>query len=88
MALVSKKELANLKLQSIRADNLRIFAESLGIDSRGKTSDIIKRLINVPQNKIDEFIKRKYEDLTKERQVIISEFGELKVNFITKLQVM
>ena len=71
--LVSKKELANLKLQSIRSDDLKIFAESLGIDSKGKTSDIIKRLIDVPQDKIDGFIKRKYQDLTKERQMIISD---------------
>ena len=71
--LVSKKELANLKLQSIRSDNLKIFAESLGIDSRGKTSDIVKRLIDVPQNKIDEFIKRKYRDLARGRQAVISD---------------
>jgi len=71
--LVSKKELANLKLQSIRSDDLKIFAEFLGIDSKGKTSDIIKRLIDIPQDQINEFIKRKYQDLTKERQAIISD---------------
>ena len=73
MALVSKKELASLKLQSIRIGDLKTFAESLSIDSKGKTSDIIKRLIDVSQNKIDEFIKRKYQELTKERQSIISD---------------
>ena len=75
--LVSKKELLNLKLQSIRSDDLKILANSLGVDSRGKTSDIIKRLIDAPQNKLDEFIRRKYQDLTKERQAIISD-EELK----------
>jgi len=71
--LVSKKELANLKLQSIRSDDLKILANSLGVDTRGKTSDIVKRLIDIPQNKIDEFIRRKYQDFTRERQVIISD---------------
>jgi len=71
--LISKKELASLKLQSIRIGDLKTFAESLSIDSKGKTSDIIKRLIDVSQNKIDEFIKRKYQELTKERQSIISD---------------
>lgn len=71
--LVSRKELTNLKLQSIKAGDLKAFAESLGIDSGGRVSDIIKRLINVPQSKIDEFIKRKYQELIKERQAIISD---------------
>jgi len=76
--LVSRKELANLKLQSIRSNDLKIFTESLGIDSKGKTSDIIKRLIDIPQNQIDEFIKRKYQDLTRERQAIIISNEDLK----------
>jgi len=71
--LVSKKELANLKLQSILSDDLKLFAESLDIDSKGKTSDIIKRLIDVPQDQIDGFIRRKYQDLTRQRQAIISD---------------
>lgn len=71
--LASKKELANLKLQSIRSDDLKILANSLGIDSRGKSGDIVKRLIDIPQDQIDEFIKRKYQDLTRERQTIISD---------------
>lgn len=71
--LVSKKELANLKLQSIKSDDLKILANSLGIDTRGKTSDIVKRLIDISPNKIDEFIRRKYQDFTRERQVIISD---------------
>jgi len=71
--LVSKKELANLKLQSIRSDDLKMLADSLDIDPRGKTSDIVKRLIPAPQNNIDEFVKRKYQDLSRERQAIISD---------------
>jgi len=75
--LVSKKELINLKLNSIKVNELKELAESLGIDTKGKTSDLIKRLINAPEKKIDDFIKRKYREYVKERQKIISD-TELK----------
>lgn len=71
--LVSKKELINLKLNSIRAQDLRELAEALGIDPRGKASDLIKRLIDAPEEEIDKFIKRKYQQYIKERQKIISD---------------
>ncbi len=63
--LVSKKELENLKLRSIKQGDLGEFAETLGIDTKDKTSDLIKKLINVPQNKIDDFIKKKYQEKIK-----------------------
>ena len=50
--LVSKKELTNLKLGSIKSDDLRELAAILDIDPRGKSSDLIKKLIDVPQDKI------------------------------------
>lgn len=71
MTLVSKQELANLKLQSIKADDLKELAESLGVNNKGSKSDIIRRLINVPQDTIDEFIQNKYQKLITERQAII-----------------
>ena len=71
--LVSKKELINLKLNSIKVNELKELAESLGIDPKGKTSNLIKRLINAPEKKIDDFIKRKYREHVKERQKIISD---------------
>jgi len=71
--LVSKKELANLKLRSIKSDDLRELAGSLGLPTKGTVSDLIKRLIDIPQDKIDEFIKRKYRELVKERQSLISD---------------
>ena len=71
--LVSKKELANLKLRSIKSDDLRELAESLGLHTKGTVSDLIKRLIDVPQDKIDEFIKKKYRKLIEERQRLISD---------------
>ena len=71
--LVSKKELANLKLRAIKSDDLKELARTLVIDARGTTSNLIKKLIDVPQNKIDEFIKRKYQEQVKERQKLISD---------------
>jgi len=71
--LVSKQELANLKLQSIKADGLKEFAEALGVDSKGSKSDIVKKLIGTSQNKIDEFIQNKYQKLITERRTIISD---------------
>ena len=71
--LVSKKELANLKLRAIKSDDLKELAGALGVDTRGTASNLIKKLIDVPQNKIDEFIKRKYQQQVKERQKLISD---------------
>lgn len=77
MALVTKKELANLKLKAIKVKDLKELASNLGIDSGGTASDLIKKLINIPQNKIDQFTKIKYKTLVKERQKLISD-TELK----------
>lgn len=71
--LVSKRELANLKLRSIKSDDLRELAGTFNLSTKGTTSDLIKRLIDIPQNKIDEFIKRKYRELVKKRQSLISD---------------
>jgi len=71
--LVSKKELTNLKLRSIKSDDLKQLAGTLGIDAKGAASNLIKKLINIPQNKIDEFIKGKYQAQIKERQKLISD---------------
>lgn len=71
--LVSKKELTNLKLRSIKSEGLKELAGILGINTRGTVSDLVKKLIDIPQNKIDEFIKRKYQAQIKERQKLISD---------------
>ncbi len=71
--LVSKQELANLKLQSIKTDDLKELAEDLGVSNKGNKSDIIKRLISTPQDKIDKFIQDKYQKLITERHAIISD---------------
>lgn len=71
--LVSKKELTNLKLRSIKSDDLKELARILGVEAKGTASNLIKKLIDVPQNKIDEFIKRKYQARIKERRKLISD---------------
>ncbi len=71
--LVSKKELTNLKLKSIKLENLKELADSLGINSRGTATDLVKKLINTSQDKIDYFIKKKYQEQVKERQKLISD---------------
>lgn len=71
--LVSKKELANLKLRAIKSDDLKELAGILGVDARGTATNLIKKLIDIPQNKIDDFIKKKYQTQVKERQKLISD---------------
>jgi hypothetical protein len=75
--LVSNTELANLKLKSIKVEDLRELAKSVGLDSKGSATSLIKKLINIPQSKIDQFIKDKYQDYLRVRQKIISD-EELK----------
>ena len=61
--LVSKKELINQKLKSIKVEDLKELAESLGESVAGNGSDIIKRIIDKSSEDIDEFIKRKYQTI-------------------------
>lgn len=71
--LVSEKELANLKLKAIKADDLKELAASVGVESKGSAGGLIKKLIGLPQNKIDSFIKTKYQAQVRERQKLISD---------------
>jgi len=71
--LVSKKELTNLKLKSIKIDGLKELAAILKIDPKDTASNLIKKLINIPQNLLDNFIKQKYKIQIEERQKIISD---------------
>lgn len=79
--LVSKKELTNLKLRAIRSDGLKELAGIFGIDSRGTATNLIKKLIDVPQSKINEFIREKYKAQVEERQKLISD-NDLKQELI------
>lgn len=71
--LVSKKELINIKLKSIKSDDLKELSNSFSINPKGSVSDLIKRLIDLPDNKINEFIKLKYQNQIQERQLLISD---------------
>lgn len=71
--MVSNKELINLKLSSIKSEDLKELAGSLSIDPKGTVADIIKRLINISQNEIDNFIRRKYKTIVGARQKIIED---------------
>jgi len=76
--LVSEKELKNLKLKATKADDLRELAADVEVNPKGTAGDLIKKLIDLPQNKIDTFIKIKYQALVKERQKLISDSELIK----------
>lgn len=76
--LVSTKELANLKLKAIKAEDLKELAASVGVEPRGSAGDLIKKLIGLPQSKVDAFIKAKYQAQVKERQKLISDSDLIK----------
>lgn len=71
--LVSAKELTNLKLKAIKAEDLKELAVDVGVKPKGSASDLIKKLITLSQDKIDSFIKTKYQVKVKERQGLISD---------------
>lgn len=73
--LFSKKALTNLKLGVVKSGDLKELAISLGINPSGTVADLIKKLVDTPQDKIDDFIKWKYKAQVKERQKIISDDG-------------
>ena len=60
MPLFSHKQLLNLKLSSIKSENLKELADNLGISPKGSASEIIKRILEMlplpPENIIDAFI--------------------------------
>lgn len=80
MSLFSAKEVRNLKLSSMPLENLRDFAQNLDIYNTGRTADIIKRLIDIPNidTKIDAFIKQQYILIIKERKDLISDADLIK----------
>jgi len=71
--LVSKKELANLKLKAIKAGELKELAANVGVEPKGSATDLIKKLINLSQDEINAFIKAKYQAQVKKRQNLISD---------------
>lgn len=74
MPLLSQKEVLNLKLSSIPSAQLRELSFGLGINRRGKITEIIKRLLEekIDEKTIDKFIKQQYEEKVKERRALIT----------------
>lgn len=75
MSLFSSKEVLNLKLSSIPSPRLKQLALSLGLDSRGTVTEIIKKILNIgiDEGAVDELIKQQYEKVIEERRKLISD---------------
>lgn len=75
MAWLSKKEVLNLKLESIPLSQLKELAINCGISTNGLAKDIIKRLLNceIEEKLVDEFIKQKYNEKIQIRRNLISD---------------
>ncbi|MBU2494941.1 MAG: hypothetical protein KJ935_00330 [Candidatus Omnitrophica bacterium] len=74
MPLFSPKEIRNLKLSAVPLDKLRSFTAELGRINTGNSTDIIKRLIDIPNinPEIDTFIKQQYVLKINKRKDLIS----------------
>ncbi len=77
MPLYSKKEILNLKLNSIKSKELRVLAENLGISTKGSAAEIIKRILEMkpqsPENIVDAYIKSIFLQSIQERKELISD---------------
>jgi hypothetical protein len=76
MPLYSKKEILNLKHNSIKSKELRVLAENLGISTKGSAAEIIKRILEMkpqpPENIVDDCIKSIFQQSIQERKELIS----------------
>ncbi len=73
MPLLSRKEVLNLKLNSIDRNNLKLLAQSLEISVKNKTrTKIIEDIMSISSSidiaLIDNFIKSKYDEIIKNRE--------------------
>ena len=75
MPLLSQKEVLNLKLNCVLLPQLRILAQSLGINGTGSATKIIKEIFEKQADEkiINEFIKQRYIERIRERRAIISD---------------
>jgi len=77
MPLYSKKEILNLKLNSIKSKELRVLAENLGISTKCSAAEIIKRILEMkpqpPENIVDDYIKSIFRQSIQERKELISD---------------
>ena len=83
MPLLSRKEVLNLKINSIDRNNLKLLAQSLEISVKNKTrTKIIEDIMSISSSidiaLIDNFIKSKYDEIIKNREKQISD-NDLKL---------
>ncbi|MCM8777264.1 MAG: hypothetical protein NC905_03245 [Candidatus Omnitrophica bacterium] len=77
MPLLNPEEVLNLKLSCIPFPQLKTFARELEISNTDSSTEIIERIleeeIDEIERKVDEFIKRKYNEKIQERRNTISD---------------
>ena len=75
MPLFSYKEVLNLKLSSIPANELRELASNFGINKKGSKTEIVKRLMSysLDVKQIEYFIKNSYIKRIEDRRLLISD---------------
>lgn len=74
MPLLSSMEVLRLKLETLGLPYLRELCVRMGLNKRGNSSELIKRVLaNAPDaSTIDQFIKEKYLAIVKEREALIT----------------
>lgn len=81
MSLLNSEEIKKMKLKSIPLEGLQKLCDTAGLDNKGNSTEIIKRLINnrnITDDVIDGFIKKQYKILISERQKLISDDDLIK----------
>jgi len=76
--LAGEKELKNLKLNSIKVNDLKILAKKNNLNASGNGGDLIKELINLSSEKINDFIRERYSNQIEERRNKISDAELIK----------
>lgn len=71
--LVSRKELLNLKLKSLKSEDLKQLCNLENTNPKGTNSDLIKKLITIDGDKLDQFIKGKSKAQVENRRKLISD---------------
>lgn len=75
MPLLSQKDVLNLKLNTIPAEQLKKLAKQFSLDDKGSATELIKRIFEIGPDEqiIDAFIKDGYSKKIQKRREIISD---------------
>ena len=77
--LITKKELKNKKLESLKKKQLKKLAASFNMKKSGNASDLIERLIDkVKMDNLDDFIRKEYSKIIKRRRKEVISDEKLK----------